>query len=192
MLRDMLSFCINSIQASGSYSLRHTQYANETRLFVHFWAGNSLYSLCIGLFPGRLSSPASLLLWLSSFFALFRKEAHLLFLTGFAPRFLWTVSRVLPQQRSVCSFPKFDGEDLERTMLVPSLQSLDRFDFRNVLDCLLVRLRSACDRSWLSSLLDFKHVSIIVLFHFMVFFLHNIYWKIWLVLLLVPISMLLG
>ena len=92
MFRELLSFCVDSIEASGSYSLRLTQYANETRLFVHFWARNSLYGLCIGVFPGRVFTPGTLLLLLSNFFALIGKDAHLLFMAGFAPRIIWTVS----------------------------------------------------------------------------------------------------
>ena len=102
--------------------------------------------------------PGSLLSLLSGFFALVERDVHLLFLTGFDPRITWTVSRALPQRRRICSIPKFDAEDQERTMLVPSVQILDRFDFRSLLDFLLMRLRSACDSSWLSSLPDFQHV----------------------------------
>ena len=160
MFRELLSFCITSIERSGSYSLRVTECGGVTRLFGHFWADNSLYGLCIGVFPGRLCPPGSLLSLLSGFFALVEKDVHLLFLTGFDPRITWTVSRVLPQRRRICSIPKFDAEDLERTMLVPSVQILDRFDFRSLLDFLLMRLRSACDSSWMSSLPDFQHVGI--------------------------------
>ena len=140
MFCELLSFCITSIEKSGSYSLRLTECSGVTRLFVHFWADNSLYGLCIGVFPGRVCSPSSLLSLLSGFFALVEKDAHLLFLTGFERRITWTVSRELPQQKKVCSIPKFDAEDLERTMIVPSVQILDRFDFRSLLDFLLLRL----------------------------------------------------
>ena len=102
--------------------------------------------------------PGSLLSLLSGFFAIAEKDAHLLFLTGFDPRITWTVSRALPQRRRICSIPQFDAEDLVRMMLVPSVQILDRFDFRSLLDFLLLRLRSACDSSWMSSLPDFQHV----------------------------------
>ena len=102
--------------------------------------------------------PGYLLSLLSGFFALVEKDVHLLFLTGFDPRITWTVSRALPQRRRICSTPKFDAEDLERTMLDPSVQILDRFDFRSLLDFLLMQLRSACDSSWMSSFPDFQHV----------------------------------
>ena len=160
MFRELLSFCVDSIEANGSYSLRLTQYANETRLFVHFTARNCLYGLCIGVFPGRVYTPGTLLLLLSNFFALIGKDAHLLFMDGFAPRIVWTVSRVLTQHRKICRIPSFDAEDLEQTMLVPFVQILDRYDFRSVLDFLLLRLRSACSSPWLSSLPNFQHVRI--------------------------------
>ena len=148
MFRELLSFCVDFIEANGSYSLRLTQYANETRFFVHFWARNSFDGLCIGVFPGRVYTPETLLLLLSNFFALIGKDAHLLFIAGFAPRIVWTVSRVLSQHRKICRIPSFNAEDLEQTMLVPSVQILDRFDFRSVLDFLLLRLRSACSSPW--------------------------------------------
>ena len=142
MFRELLSFCVDSIEANGSYSLLMlTQYANETRLFVHFWARNSLYGLCIGVFPG-VYTPGTLLLLLSKFFALIVEYAHLLFMAGFAPRIVWTVSRVLSQHRIICRIPSFDAEDLEQTMLVPSVRILDQFDFRSVLDFVILRLRS--------------------------------------------------
>ena len=52
----------------------------------------------------------------------------------------------------------FDPEDLQRVLVIPSVQVMDRFDFRSVLDFLLLRLRSASGSSWLSGLLEFQKV----------------------------------
>ena len=158
MFRELLSYCINSIESSGSYSLRLAFTAQETRLFVNFWSGNSLHSMCLAVLPGRLTNQSALIPIISSFFALLDKEVHLLFLSGFSRRLAWTISRVLPQHKRICSTPKFSPEDLEDLLLVPTVQILDRLDFRSVLDFLLLRLRSACGSSWLSSLPNFEKV----------------------------------
>ena len=150
MFRELLSHCITSIVSWGSYSLRLAFTAQETRLFVSLWSGNSLHSMCLAVLPGRLTNQSALIPIISSFFALLDKEVHLLFLIGFSRRLAWTISRVLPQHKRICSTPKFGPEDLEDLLLVPTVQILDRLDFRSVLDFLLLRLRSACGSSWLS------------------------------------------
>ena len=50
----------------------------------------------------------------------------------------------------------FNPEHLERVPLIPSVQVLDQFDFRSVLDFLLMRLRSACENTWFSALQEFQ------------------------------------
>ena len=158
MFRELLSYSITSIESSGSYSLRLAFSAQETRLFVNFWSGNSLHSICLAVLPGRLTNQSALLTIIRSFFALLDKEVHLLFFSGFSRRLAWTISRVLPQHKRICSTPKFGPEVLEQLLVVPTVQILDRFDFRSVLDFLLLRLRSACGSSWISSLPNFEEV----------------------------------
>ena len=160
MFRELLSYCITSIEASSSYSLRLSSLPTEVRLFVNFWSGNSLHSMCLAVFPGRMCTPSDLIPPISSLLALLDKDVQLLFVSGFTKRFIWTVSRVLPQHKRICQIPKFDEEDLEQTLLVPTVQILDRFDFRSALDFLMVRLRSACGNSWLAALPDFQKVAI--------------------------------
>ena len=158
MFRELLSYCVTSIEASGSFSLRLAVLSNETRLFINFWAGNSLHSLCIAVFPGRMTNSTALINPVSSLLALLDKDVQILFMSGFTRRFVWATSLVLPQRRRICATPRFDADDLESVLLVPSVQLLDRFDFRSVLDFLLMRLRSACGSSWLSVLPDFQRV----------------------------------
>ena len=160
MFREVLSYSITSIESTGSYSLRLAFTAQETRLFVNFWSGNSLHSMCLAVLPGQLLNQSDLIPIISNFFALLDKEAHLLFLSGSSRRLAWTISRVLPQEKRICSTPKFGPEDLEELLLVPTVQILDRFNFRSVLDFLLLRLRSACGSPWLSSLPNFEKVYI--------------------------------
>ena len=97
MFRELLSYCVTSIEASGSYSLRLSVLPFETRLFITFWAGNSLHSMCLAVFPGQVFSPAVLISPLSSLFSLINNDVHLLFLGGFTQHLAWTISRVLPQ-----------------------------------------------------------------------------------------------
>ena len=165
MFRELLSYCITSIESSGSYSLCLSVLPDETRLFVNFCAGNSLHSMCLAVFPGCVFSPSALIPHLGSLFPLVEQDVHLLFLSGFSHLLGWAISRVLPQHKKICSTPKFDPDDLERVLLIPSVQVLDRFDFRSVLDFLLMRLRSACGSSWLSALPEFQKV----MFHFPLF-----------------------
>ena len=156
MFRELLSYCVTSIEASGSFSLRLAVLSNETILFINFWAGNSLHSLCFAVFPGRMTNSTALINPVSSLLALLDKDVQILFMSGFTRRFVWSISRVLPQRRRILATPRFDADDLESVLLVPSVQLLDRFDFRSVLDFLLMRLRSACGSSWLSVLPDFQ------------------------------------
>ena len=119
MFRELLSYCVTSIESSGSYSLRLSVLPDETRLFVNFWAGNSLHSMCLAVFPGRVFSPSVLIPPLGSFFSLVEQDVHLLFMKGFSQRLGWAISRVLPQHKKIFSTPKFDPDDLERVLLVP-------------------------------------------------------------------------
>ena len=161
MFRALLSYCVNSIETSKSYSLRIATCSNETKLFVNFWAGNSLHSMCIAVYPSRTNSPAVFIPPISGFLALLDKGVQLQFVTGFTRRFTCSLSRILPQHQRICSVPKFDAEDLKRAILVPSVQILDRFDFHSVLDFLIMRLRSAIGSTWLSALPDFQKVTIL-------------------------------
>ena len=158
MFRELLSFYLTSVEASGSFSLRLAVLSNETRLFINFWAGNSLHSLCIAVFPGRMTNSTALINPVRSFLALLDRDVQILFMSGFTRRFVWAISRVLPQRRRICATPRFDADDLESALLVPSVQLLDQFDVLSVLDFLLMRLRSACGSSWLSALPDFQTV----------------------------------
>ena len=123
--------------------------------------------MCLAVFPGRMCTPSDLIPPISSLLALLDKDAQLLFVSGFTKRFIWAISRVLPQHKRVCQAPKFDEEDLEQFLLVPTVQILNRFDFRSVLDFLMVRLRSACGSSWLTALPGFQKVNILFLFVFL-------------------------
>ena len=120
MFRELLSYSVNSIESSGSCFLRLAFTAQETRLFVNFLSGNSLHSKCLAVLPGRLTNQSDLIPILGSFFALLDKEVHLLFLSGFSRCFAWTISRVLPQHKRICTTPKFGPEDLEELLLVPT------------------------------------------------------------------------
>ena len=164
MFRELLSYCVNSIETSKSYSLRITPCSTETKLYVNFWAGNSLHSMCIAVYPTRTNSPAVFIPPISGFLALLDKDVQLQFVTGFTRRFTCSLSRILPQHQRICSVPKFDAEDLESALLVPSVQILDRFDFRSVLDFLIMRLRSAIGSTWLTALPDFQKVTILCIF----------------------------
>ena len=164
MFRELLSYCVNSIETSKSYSLRITSCSNETKLSVNFWVGNSLHSMCIAVYPSRTNSPAVFIPPISGFLALLHEDVQLQFVTGFTQRFTCSLSRILPQHQRICSVPKFDAEDLESALLVPSVQILDRFDFRSVLDFLIMRLRSAIGSTWLTALPDFQKVTILCTF----------------------------
>ena len=122
--------------------------------------------MCLATFPGRQCTPFELIPPISSFLALLDRDTHLLFASGFTQRFIWAASRVIPQHKRVCHVLKLDEEDLEQMLLVPTVQILDRFDFRSALDFLMVRLRSACNSSWLMSLPDSQKVSSQFLFKF--------------------------
>ena len=142
MFRELLSYSITFIESSGSNSLRLAFTVQETRFFVNFWSGNSLHSVSLAVLPGSFTNQSDLIPIISNFFALLEKEVHLLFLSGFSRRLAWTISRDLLKQKRTCSTPKFDPEDIDELLFVPTVQILDRFDFRS-LDFLLLRLRSA-------------------------------------------------
>ena len=127
MFRELLSYCVTSVEASGSFSLCLAVLSNETRLFINFSAGNSLHSLCIAVFPGRMTNSIALINPVSSLLALLDKDVQILFMSGFTRRFVWAISRVLPQRRRICAAPRFDVDDLESALLVPSVQLLDQF-----------------------------------------------------------------
>ena len=151
----MLSYCTTSVEASGSYFLRLASLPTGTRLFIIFWDGNSLHSMCLATFPGHMCIPSELIPTISSFGALLEKDAQLLFVSGFTQRFMWTVSRVLPQHKSVCQVTNFDEDDLEQTFLVPTIKIRGRFDIPSVLDFLMVRLQLACSKLCLTAFPDF-------------------------------------
>ena len=126
MFRELLFYCVNSIETSKSYSLRIASCSSETKFFVNFWAGNSLHSMCIAVYPSQTNSPAVFIPLISGFLALLDKDVQLQFVTGFTRRFTFSLSRILLQHQRICSVPEFDAEDLKSALLVPSVQILDR------------------------------------------------------------------
>ena len=125
MFRELPSKCVSSIEESGSFSLRLAVLATETGLFVNFWLVTSLPSLCIAVIAGRVCNPTTLNNPTSSFVALLDRSVHLMFVSGFAQRFVWTISRVLPQHKTICVVPKHDADDIQRALILPSVEVLE-------------------------------------------------------------------
>ena len=126
-------------------------FTHETLMFVTFWSDNCPHSMCNAVLLGRPTKQAPMIPVISIFFALLDKKN-----TFDIPVHIQSASRlvdlhVLSQHKRICSNSKFDPEDLEQLLLVPSVHNLDRFDFRSVLDFVSLHLRSACGSVWLSS-----------------------------------------
>ena len=104
MFHELPSYCVMSIEAPGRF-LRLAVLPTETRLLVIFWADHSIHSISIAAFPGRVCNSTTLISPIHSFLALLDKRVQLLFVSEFAPRFVWSVSRVLPAtQKVLCYF----------------------------------------------------------------------------------------
>ena len=158
MFHVLVRYSVCSIETADFFSFEIKGFPVETHLFLNFWNENAFHSVCIGVFPRSISIPKSLLKCIAAFLSLFLDQPSCLALIGFGDRIFQSVKNHFNKPHLVNHCPTFSQEDLDKCLSIPSAKILDRYDYRSILDFLLLKLRLAQDHDWLLNLPDLHKV----------------------------------
>ena len=162
MFHVLIRYSVCSIEGSDFFSFEVKDLSTETQLFLSFWSENAYHNICIGTFPRSLSIPKSLLRCVAAFLSLFLDQPSCLALIGFGDRLFQSVRGQFKNPQLVNRCPTFLPRDLDKCLSMPSSKILDRYDYRSILDFLLLKLRLARDHDWLLNLPELHQVIILV------------------------------
>ena len=140
------------IAASDCHSIGSVTTDTESFLFTSFWSGNVLYEVCIGSAPRGLLIPKRVLELVSCFYSLFETVPSCVAVKDFSEKLSSSLPCVMPALKKPSKVNTFGPTELESCLSLPSSQILDRYDFRSILDYLLLKLRSGLDNDWLQNL----------------------------------------
>ena len=152
MYRELMSYSTSSITASETYSLSFQCSQFKTHIFLNFWSGNVFYQICLGAGPRGILIPKRLMGTISAFLGLFDSPPSCVCLVDCPEKLCTCLKTSLPGKLNSASVNGFNQAELERCLSIPTSRVLERHDYRTILECLLMKLRTALDRDWLQSL----------------------------------------
>ena len=117
-----------------------------------FWSENVLHRGCIGGAPRGMLLPRKILSLVASFLSLFETAPTCVSLIGFGAKLNECLTSTLPAAKPPSVVPSYGPAEFERSLATPTVQIIERHDFRTILDFLLMKLRTALDRDWLQNL----------------------------------------
>ena len=88
----------------------------------------------------------------SCFYSLFETVPSCVAVKDFSEKLSSSLPCVMPALKKPSKVNTFGPTELESCLSLPSSQILDRYDFRSILDYLLLKLRSGLDNDWLQNL----------------------------------------
>ena len=162
MFRELVSYSISSADMSGHCSLQLQVSNHHTIVVVTFWTGNVFNRLPLCKYPTSLLTARKTLEIVSSFLATSSKNPRIYSLLGFDARSSKAMVTELQQSPEICIVPNFSYEELYKTLAGPTIKILDRYDFRSVVQFLLMKLHSALDSDWLSNLPELRKVILLL------------------------------
>ena len=162
MFHVLIRYSVCSFESSEFFSFQVKDLPTETQLFLSFWSENAYHCICIGTFPKSLSIPKSLLRSVAAFLALFLNQPSCLALIGFGDRLFQSVRGHFENPQLLNRCPTFLPKDLDKCLSMPSSKILDGYDYRSILDFLLLWLGLARDHDWLLNLPELHQAKISV------------------------------
>ena len=160
MFHELMFYCTRSVEESSFFSFELVKGVIEDLLFLNFWNGNSLQRICLGAAPHGFLVPKVTLRLIAAFYSLFDRSPICLSTVGFDDKlFSSLVLHLKLKKKKVIRSLTFRPKDLEKSLALPSVKILDRYDYRSILDFLLLKLRTALDSDWLLSLPDLHKVN---------------------------------
>lgn len=160
-------YCTRSVEDSSFFSFELVKGVPEDLVFLNFWNEDSLQRVCLGVAPHGFLVPKITLKLIASFYSLFEKSPACLSVVGFDDKLYSSLSSYSKlKKKKIMRSPTFKPKDLEKSLLLPSVKILDRYDYRSILDFLLLKLRTALDNDWLQSLPDLHKASFFSSFSF--------------------------
>ena len=164
MFRELIDYCVTACASSGIYSLSLEKTPTNDLVIVSFWSGNVLHRICLGTGPRGLLIPKKILGLVASFITLFESPPSCVCLVGMGDKFNQCLTSTLPGTKRPNLVHSFGPNDFEKCLAGPTVNIIERHDFRSILDFLLMKLRTALDRDWLQSL-PLLH-KVFILFYF--------------------------
>ena len=147
--RELISYCITAISPSGFYSLALQQTPTASFLILSFWSENVFHRICLGSALRGMLLPRKVLSLVSSFLSLFDVVASCLDLVNLGDKLGDFLSTCLPGKQPPTVLRPFGPEEFEKSLALPTSQIIERLDYRNILDFLLIKLRTALEKDWL-------------------------------------------
>ena len=96
--------------------------------------------------------PRETLALISSLLSLFEVRPSCAPLVGAGEKLGLGLSSSLPGVEKPSIVPIFNPEEFERVLASPTAKIIERYNYRSILDFLLMKLRTALDQEWLQSL----------------------------------------
>ena len=166
MFRELIDYCVTACASSGIYSLSLERTPTDDLVIVSFWSGNVLHRVCLGTEPRGLLIPKKILGVVASFVTLFESPQNCLCLIGMGDILNQCLTSTLPGTKRPNLAHFFGPNKFDKCLAAPTVNIIERHDFRSILEFLLMKLRTALDRDWLQSLpLLHKVFSLYRLFH---------------------------
>ena len=162
MFRELIDYCVTACASSGIYSLSLEKTPNDL-VIVSFWSGNVLHRISLGTGPRGLLIPKKIFGLVASFITLFESPPSCVCLVGMGDKLNQCLTSTLPGTKRSNLVHSFGPNDFEKCLPGPTVNIIERHDFRSILDFLLMKLRTTLDRDWLQSLPLHK---VFILFYF--------------------------
>ena len=109
--------------------------------------------------------PKKVLGLVSSFITLFESPPNCVCIVGMGDKLNQCFTSAVPGTKRPNLAHSFGPSDFEKCLTAPTVNIIERHDFRSILDFLLMKLRTALDRNWLQSLPLLHKVFFHLLFH---------------------------
>ena len=152
MFRELVSYCVSMVTSSGYYSLAIQHTSTVSFVMLRFWAGNVYHRVCLGGAPRGLLLPRKVIALVSSFLSLFETYPTCVALIDFEGKLSECLIASLPGSHCPTIVHTIGPKEFERSLATPTVQIIERHDYRTILDFLMMKLRTALDRDWLQQL----------------------------------------
>ena len=137
---------------TGICSLSYQSSSTANYFYLNVWSGNIYYQFCLGSGPRGVLLPKKILTLTSSYLSLFESPPSCLSLINFDERLGATIIASLPGRKRSMVVSGFGPMELEKCLAMSFFRTVERHDFRTILDFLLLKLRSALDQDWLQAI----------------------------------------
>ena len=148
LFRELMAYCVTMINSSGFYTIALQHTPTVSFRILNFWSCNVFHRVCLGSTLRGMLLPHKILNFISPFLCLFETFLTCVAMIKVGDKLGDCLSTCLPGEQQPANIRTSNPEDFERCLSVPTAQIIERYDFRTILDFMLMKLRTALDRDW--------------------------------------------